>query len=230
MYAHPDGTIDSLGNHFWNATDACCNVNGSSVDDSTFAEVLRWVERDSVGGITVSLGTPIEVAHKLNLLQRRSAVLLLVSCDLESSLMRLESAIYPAYPLETGGATTFPSAMAIAATGRDEDSYDVGRAIAEEGRAAGIHVNFAPTVDVNVNPNNPVIGTRSFGEDPERVARLSAAFVRGTRDGGRSQGRVGRKVQPASHLHIEYPHVSGVSAVLEPARAHNDHRPPAGVP
>src|SRR5262249_22261517 len=59
-----------------------------------------------------------------------------------------------------------------------------GRAIASEGRAAGIHINFAPVVDVNNNPANPVINTRSFGEDPARVARLSALFVRGARDGG----------------------------------------------
>jgi beta-N-acetylhexosaminidase len=156
----------------------------TSFDDTTFAQVIRWVERDRVGGITVSLGTPIEVAHKLNLLQSRARVPLLVSSDLEPSLMRLESAIFPSYLIETGGATSFPPQMAIAATGRDSDAYDVGRAIAEEGRAAGIHVNFAPVVDVNNNPNNPVIATRSFGEDPKRVARLSAAFVRGTRDGG----------------------------------------------
>jgi len=156
----------------------------TSVEDSAFKEVLRWVEQEHIGGLTISLGTPIEVAHKLSLLQRRSVVPLLISSDLEPALMRLETAVFPAYLLETGGATQFPTAMAIAATGRDSDAYDVGRAIAEEGRAVGIHVNFAPVVDVNNNPNNPVIGTRSFGEDPERVARLSAAFVRGTRDGG----------------------------------------------
>src|SRR5262249_45933100 len=59
-----------------------------------------------------------------------------------------------------------------------------GRAIAREGRASGIHINFAPVVDVNNNPANPVINTRSFGEDPARVAKLSALFVRGTLDGG----------------------------------------------
>jgi len=156
----------------------------SNYDDSTFAEVLRWVEHDHVGGLIVSLGTPIEVAHKLDVLQRRASIPLLVSSDLEPSLMRLETAVYPAYLLETGGATQFPPAMAIAATGRDSDAYDVARAIAEEGRAVGVHVNFAPVVDVNNNPNNPVIGTRSFGEDAQRVARLSALFVRGTHDGG----------------------------------------------
>jgi beta-N-acetylhexosaminidase len=156
----------------------------NAADDSTFAEITRWVETEGVGGISMSLGTPIEVAAKLNYLQRRARVPLLVTADLEPSLMRLETAIYPHYLLETGGATAFPPAMAIAATGRDEDAFEVARAIAEEGSATGIHVNFAPTADVNVNPNNPVIAIRSFGEDPARVAKLTELFVRGTHAGG----------------------------------------------
>ena len=156
----------------------------TAVDDSAFAEVVKWVEEEGVGGLNMSLGTPIEVAAKLNYLQRRARVPLLISADLEPSLMRLETAVYPHYLLETGGATAFPPQMAIAATGRDEDAYAVGRAIAREGRAAGIHVNFAPTADVNNNPNNPVIAIRSFGEDPERVSKLTALFIRGTHDGG----------------------------------------------
>ena len=156
----------------------------TSTQDSMFAEAIRWVEKEGVGGITMSLGTPIEVADKLNYLQRRARVPLIVAADLEPSLMRLETAIFPHYLLETGGATAFPTAMAIAATGRDEDAFDVARAIAREARAVGIHINFAPVVDVNINPNNPVIGTRSFGEDPERVARLATQFIRGTHAGG----------------------------------------------
>lgn len=156
----------------------------TSSDDSVFAETLDWVEKQGVGGITMSLGTPIEVAAKLNYYQRRAKIPLLVSSDLEPSLLRLEAAIYPHYLLETGGATGFPTAMAIAATGRDEDAYAVGKVIAEEARAVGIHVNFAPVVDVNINPNNPVIATRSFGENPERVARLGVQFLRGTHAGG----------------------------------------------
>ncbi len=156
----------------------------SATDDSTFSEVVRWVEQEGVGGVTMSLGTPIEVAAKINYLQRRARVPLLVSSDLEPALMRLETAIFPHYLLETGGATAFPTAMAIAATGRDADVFNVARAIGREARAVGIHVNFAPTVDVNINPNNPVIGTRSFGEDPERVARLAEQFVRGSHAGG----------------------------------------------
>jgi beta-N-acetylhexosaminidase len=156
----------------------------TNVDDSTYSQVRGWVERDHVGGVAMSLGTPIEVAAKLNDLQRRSKVPLIVAADLEPGLGRLEGGVFTHYLMDAGGATVFPPQMAIAATGRDEDAYDVGRITAEEGRAVGIHVNFAPVVDVNNNPANPVINTRSFGEDPQRVARLSAAFVRGARDGG----------------------------------------------
>jgi beta-N-acetylhexosaminidase len=156
----------------------------ASVEDSIFAETVRRVEKEGVGGVVMSLGTPIEVAAKLNFLQRRARVPLLASSDLEPALMRLEPAVFTHYLLETGGATSFPTAMAIAATGRDEDVYNVARAIAREARAVGIHINFAPTVDVNVNPNNPVIGTRAFGEDPQRVARLAQQFIRGSHDGG----------------------------------------------
>ena len=152
--------------------------------DATYAQLIQWVETDRVGGIAMSLGTPIEVAAKLNDLQRRARVPLLVGADLEPGLGRLEGAVFSHYLLESGGATVMPSAMAIAATGREQDAYEAARIIAREGRAVGIHINFAPTVDVNNNPANPVINTRSFGEDPHRVARLSEAFVRGTQDGG----------------------------------------------
>ena len=156
----------------------------TNVKDSSYAEVIRWVEKDHIGGISMSLGTPIEVAAKVNDLQRRAKVPLLVSADLEPGLGRLEGGLFAHYMLDAGSATVFPTAMAIAATARDSDAYDVGRAIAEEGRAVGIHINFSPVVDVNNNPSNPVINTRSFGENPARVARLSALFVRGAQDGG----------------------------------------------
>lgn len=156
----------------------------TNVQDSSYKEVRGWVERDHIGGIAMSLGTPIEVAAKLNDLQRRSPVPLIVGADLEPGLGRLEGGLFAHYMLDAGSATVFPPAMAIAATGRDDDAYDVARITAREGRATGIHINFAPVVDVNNNPANPVINTRSFGEDPRRVARLSAAFVRGAQDGG----------------------------------------------
>lgn len=156
----------------------------TSSQDTVYKQLLSWVEKDKVGGATVSLGTPMEVATKLNEIQRRASIPLLISSDLEPGLGRLETGIFTHYLLETGGATAFPTAMGIAATQRDSDAYDVGRIMATEGRAVGIHVNFAPVVDVNNNPSNPVINVRSFGEEPNRVGRLSALFVRGTLDGG----------------------------------------------
>lgn len=156
----------------------------TNAEDPTFAEVRRWIVNDGIGGVSMSLGTPIEVAAKLNAFQQLARVPLLASSDLEPALGRLEGAVFSHYLMETGGATVFPTAMAIAATGRDEDAYDVGQIIGREARAVGIHVNFAPTVDVNNNPQNPVINTRSFGEDPARVARLSALFVKGSQDAG----------------------------------------------
>ncbi|MEP6494966.1 MAG: glycoside hydrolase family 3 N-terminal domain-containing protein [bacterium] len=156
----------------------------TNVGDSTYKEVVGWVEHDHIGGIAMSLGTPIEVAAKLNDLQRRSHVPLIVGADLEPGLGRLEGGLFAHYLLDAGSATVFPPAMAIAATGRDDDAYDVARITALEGRAVGIHINFAPVVDVNNNPANPVINTRSFGEDPARVGRLSAAFVRGAQNAG----------------------------------------------
>lgn len=156
----------------------------TSVGDSSFAEVLRWIERDHVGGVSMSLGTPVEVAAKVNFMQRRAAIPLLVSSDLEPGLGRLEGGVFAHYLTDAGSATVFPSSMAIAATGREQDAYDVARIIGEEARAVGIQIDFAPVVDVNNNPANPVINTRSFGENPERVARLSALFVRGLSAGG----------------------------------------------
>jgi beta-N-acetylhexosaminidase len=152
--------------------------------DSSFAEVIRWIQRDHIGGVTMSLGSPIEVAAKLNAFQRAAKVPLMAGSDLEPNLGRLEGGIFSHYMLDGGGATVFPNAMAIAATGREQDAYDVGRAIGQEAKAVGIYMNFAPVVDVNNNPANPVINTRSFGEDPKQVARLAAAFVKGSQDAG----------------------------------------------
>jgi beta-N-acetylhexosaminidase len=156
----------------------------ANVADSSYANAARDVQEHRIGGITMSLGTPIEVAAKVNSLQRRSRVPLIVSSDLEPGLGRLEGGLFSHYLLDAGSATVFPQAMAIGATGRDEDAYDVARIIGLEARAVGIQINFAPTVDVNNNPGNPVINVRSFGEDPQHVARLAAQWVRGSQDAG----------------------------------------------
>ncbi len=154
------------------------------VEDSTFAEVRRAVAEDRIGGVIMSLGSPIEVAAKVNSLQGLANVPLLVASDLEPGLGRLVGGTFVPTLMSAGSATVFPSNMAIAATGDIDDAREVGRIIGREARAVGIHLAFAPTVDVNNNPANPVINTRSFGEDPQRVAELAAAFVRGMQSEG----------------------------------------------
>src|SRR5437899_7184806 len=147
--------------------------NYMALDDSAFQIATRWVDTLEVGGIIISVGSPYDIAAKLNALQRRSKLPLLVSADLEwGAAMRVV------------GATAFPYIMAAGATGDERDAYTYGRIAAREGRAVGIHVNFAPDADVNNNPLNPIINTRSFGEDPHAVARLVRGYVRGLEDNG----------------------------------------------
>ena len=156
----------------------------TSTEDTSWVEIRDWMLTDQVGGVTMSLGTPVEVAVKINAMQRLAKVPLLIASDLEPGLSRLKGSLFAPYLLNAGSATLIPSNMAIGATGRPEDAFEAGRVIGLEGRAVGINIAFAPTVDVNNNPNNPVINTRSFGEDPEAVARMSAAFVRGLQSVG----------------------------------------------
>ena len=82
------------------------------------------------------------------------------------------------------GATEFTSAMGIAATGDPNCAYEVGRLTALESRALGYHVPIVPVLDVNVNPDNPIINVRSFGEDPEKVAAFGVAFANGIAEAG----------------------------------------------
>ncbi|HJS42644.1 MAG TPA: glycoside hydrolase family 3 N-terminal domain-containing protein [Gemmatimonadales bacterium] len=147
--------------------------NYMSLDDSAYQIAVRWIDSLEVGGLIISVGSPYDIAAKLNALQRRSKLPLLVSADLEwGAAMRVV------------GATAFPHIMAAGATGDERDAYMIGRVAALEGRAVGIHVNFAPDADVNNNPLNPIINIRSFGEDPRAVAKLVRAYVRGLQDNG----------------------------------------------
>ncbi len=79
---------------------------------------------------------------------------------------------------------TFPPAMGIGATGSEQYAYQAGRCTGWQARMIGVHFVFAPSLDVNINPDNPIINIRSFGEDPELVSRLGSAFIRGLQDGG----------------------------------------------
>lgn len=145
----------------------------AAFDDSTLVRAAGWVDSLQLGGIIIAGGSPIDIAVKLNYLQRRSTLPLLIAADLEGgSAFRFN------------GGTPFPTNMGIAAGGTELDAYEVGRVTALEGRAVGVHMAFAPVADVNNNPANPIINTRSFGEDPNRVATLVAATVRGIQEHG----------------------------------------------
>ena len=147
--------------------------------------VVALVEGEGIGGIIMSVGTPTDVAVKLNDLQRHARVPLLVAADLETGAgFRLRGAVHSPTNIALGGATEFPSLMAVGAAGSTELAYEMGRVTATEARAVGIHVPFAPVLDVNSNPENPIINVRSFGEDPLRVAALGEAFVRGVEEHG----------------------------------------------
>ena len=145
----------------------------AAYDEPGFARAEAWVDSLHIGGVIVGAGSPLDVAAKLNQLQTRSRLPLLVGSDFEGGTsIRLD------------GGTLFPPNMGVGASGSDSAAYEMGRVTALEGRAVGVHVAFAPVADVNNNPDNPIINTRSFGENPTEVGRLVAAEVRGLQDYG----------------------------------------------
>ena len=157
----------------------------TAADDPTYQRVERLVREQHLGGIIISVGSPTEIASKLNALQQASSLPLLVGADLETgAAFRARGGYFLPNAIDLGGATYFPYAMGIGATRDTAFAYEMGRATAREGRALGIHMAFAPVLDVNNNPKNPVISLRSFGENPQLVARLGAAFVRGIQENG----------------------------------------------
>jgi beta-N-acetylhexosaminidase len=123
------------------------------------------------GGLLLK-GSPLDAAALINQLQHDSPLPLLFAADFERGL-----------PMRFHGGTVFPHAMAVGATGNPEYAYEFGRITAAESRAIGIHWNFYPDADVNSNPNNPIINTRAFGEDPAEVSAMVRAFINGAHDG-----------------------------------------------
>src|SRR5947209_6930854 len=148
-------------------------------------EYLQWreaMQKYHIGSFAMTVhvdgpfllrSEPYEAADLANRLQHDSKLPLLFAADFERGVaMRLI------------GTTVFPHAMAFGAVGSTADTENFGRINAEEARAIGIHWNFFPDADVNSNPANPIINTRSFGEDPQQVGDLVAAYIRGARANG----------------------------------------------
>jgi beta-N-acetylhexosaminidase len=145
-------------------------------------DFLATLQRQHVGGVTLfrhdNVIDPPQVRRLTAALQRAAAASgqppLLIAADQEGGqLMTID-----------GGATRFPGNMALGATGSADLAYQTGYALGRELAAMGVNVNYAPCCDVNSNPQNPVVGARSFGEDPALVAQLGAAMVRGLQAAG----------------------------------------------
>src|SRR5271170_297155 len=151
-------------------------------DAAAYRNMIHDVEDLHVGGfINITQGSPLGIiksqvyptAVLTNQLQAKSKLPLLIGADFERGTgMRLDEG------------TSFPTAMALAAAGDPQDAYTMGKVTAQEARAVGIHWLYAPDADVNNNPGNPIINTRSFGEDPAKVAEFVTAFVHGVEENG----------------------------------------------
>ena len=133
----------------------------------------KLVEEYGIGGFVIYGGEPHDTAYLLNKLQKASKIPLMISADFENGCGQ-----------QITGAVWFPGNMALGALQDEELAYEVGKAGAREGRAIGIHWTYSPVVDVQNNPQNPVLSVRSFGEDVEWLSRLSAAQIRGFQENG----------------------------------------------
>ena len=152
---------------------------------ASWERVERLIATERVGGFVMSIGSPMETATKLNEMQRASRVPLIIGADYEAGAgFRTSGGYFLPNGISLGGATYFPRQMALGASRDTALAYEQGRVTAIEGRAVGVHIAFTPVLDVNNNPGNPVIGPRSFGEDPDLVAALGAALIRGLQDHG----------------------------------------------
>lgn len=154
-------------------------------DSPQWRRLTDYIRNEKVGGFTMSIGSPIEMGAKLNAMQAMSSIPLIIGADLEAGAgYRARGGYFIPNGIDLGSSTIFPPQMGLGATGDATFAYEMGRVTALEGRALGIHIVYGPVLDVNNNPANPVINTRSFGEDPAMVARLGAAFIRGVQANG----------------------------------------------
>ena len=155
------------------------------VTSAGWARARSYVSSDHVGGLVMSVGGPLDIAEKLNAMQRLSDVPIIVGADVEFGTgYRARGGYFLPNAIDLGGATIFPPEMGIGASRDSALAYEQGRITAIEGRAIGIHIAFAPVLDVNNNPANPVIGVRSYSEDQHLAAALGSSFVRGLQEHG----------------------------------------------
>jgi len=151
------------------------NSDGFNYDESTqeFSRLRDLIVNKKVGGVIFFKGMSLEQAKFTNRLQNLSEIPLLISADYErGTSMRLVDG------------SLFPNNMAIGAARNPQLAYKMGLLIAKECRAIGVHQNYSPVMDVNNNPDNPIINVRSFGEDPLLVSEMGDNMIKGLQEGG----------------------------------------------
>ncbi len=145
----------------------------SAPNQAQHEALYSLVENEGIGGVIFFKGGPVAQALLTNQLQQKSKLPLFIAMDAEWGVkMRLDSV------------SRFPYQMTLAAIQNEDLIYETGKLMANQCRRLGVHINFAPVVDVNNNPDNPVISFRSFGEVPKDVARKSAMIMAGMQDHG----------------------------------------------
>lgn len=145
----------------------------SNKDQNHVNEITNLIEKENLGGLIFFQGGPIRQAKLTNYYQSKAKTPLFLAMDAEWGLgMRFDSI------------PDFPKAMTLGAIPDTQLIYEMGQEMARQFKELGMHINFAPVVDVNSNPDNPVIGYRSFGENPQAVAARSVAYMKGLQDHG----------------------------------------------
>lgn len=164
---HAQMTMDEKIGQLFNVA-----ANSANKGEAYEKKVEELIQKYHIGGLTFFKGGPVQQAKLTNRYQSLAKTPLMVAIDGEWGLsMRLDSTV------------KYPWQMTLGAIKDDELIYHMGLDIAEQFRRLGVHVNFAPVVDVNNNPENPVIFARSFGEDKRNVARKGIAYMKGMQDG-----------------------------------------------
>ena len=143
------------------------------IPSTKWDEIVELIDSDGLGGVHLWYGDASSSLTIMNEMQGRSRVPILFDADIEYGLNQR-------FPM---GTDLLPL-MAIAATGKPDNAYEVGKIIAKEARAVGIQWNFSPVVDVNNNSANPIINVRSFSEDPKIVIDYGIQFMKGLQDHG----------------------------------------------
>ncbi len=143
------------------------NLRLKDIPIEKWEKILHLIDSDGIGGLHFWYGEASTSLTMLDTMQSRSRIPILVDADIEHGL-------HQRFP----EGTEVPPFMAIAATSKPENAYEVGKIVAKESRSVGIHWNFSPVVDVNNNPKNPIINVRSFSENPNVVSLYATQIYR----------------------------------------------------